>query len=169
MSAVFAPGARNVAADLTGRPRPRRPYTLWLFEEPLAWPRRTVPALARAPRDRWAARLTRGCDNLGYPCRLLLLPRVPARRRAAPRAPQASGGNAPAWLLAQQGGTGTARQDAAGPVPAQVPAWAEARRAAPKGIRWPFRTADARGCLKHLHPYNRSLMKSSACHVSIVG
>ena len=37
-------------------------------------------------------------------------------------------------------------------VHAQVTAWAEARHAAPKGIHWPFRTADARGRLKYLYP-----------------
>ncbi len=37
-------------------------------------------------------------------------------------------------------------------VHAQVTAWAEARNAAPKGIDWPFRTADARVRLKHLYP-----------------
>ena len=52
--------------------------------------------------------------------------------------------------LAQQGRTGAERPDAAGPVPAQVPAWAEARNAAQKGINWQFRTADARMRLKHL-------------------
>ncbi len=34
----------------------------------------------------------------------------------------------------------------------QVTAWAEARHAAPKGINWPFRTADARVRLKHPYP-----------------
>ena len=59
---------------------------------------------------------------------------------------------------AQQGGTGRERPDAAGPVPAQaavhaqVPAWAENRNAAPKGIHWQVRTADARVRLKRLHP-----------------
>ena len=37
-------------------------------------------------------------------------------------------------------------------VPAQVTAWAETRNAAPKGIHWQFRTADARVRLKHLYP-----------------
>ncbi len=33
----------------------------------------------------------------------------------------------------------------------QVTAWVEARNTAPKGIHWPFRTADARVRLKHLY------------------
>ncbi len=73
---------------------------------------------------------------------------VPARRRAVP------GVYAQARPLAPQGRTGTERPDAADPVPAQaaVTAWAENRNAAPKGIHWPFRTADARVRLKHLYP-----------------
>ena len=66
--------------------------------------------------------------------RRLFLPGVSARRRAPPGPARTVDVYAPARPLVPQGRTGTERPDAAGPVPAQVTAWAENRNAAPKGI-----------------------------------
>ena len=111
---------------------------------------RQVKAIADHPRYRQAERLIRVCDNLNthaYASFYRAFPPAEARRLAQrvqrvftprPRAPQ--------------GRTGTERPDAPGPVPAQVPAWTEARNVAQKGIYGQFRTANARMPLKHLYP-----------------
>ena len=72
--------------------------------------------------------------------------------RGARGAPHASVVYAPAWPLAQQGGTDTERPDASGPGSAQNAAWTQTRHAAQTGVDWPFRTADAHVCLKNCTP-----------------
>ena len=151
------------------------PCTIGMFVEPLgpwrtahATARRTavdwahpVKALADHPRDRQAERLIRVCDHLNthaYDSFFRAFPPAEARRlirrvqlaftprhgRGLHRAePELS------VLTRQALSPRRAAQDA---VHAQVTAWAEARHAAPKGIHWPFRTADARVRLKHMHP-----------------
>ncbi len=149
--------------------------TVWMFVEPLgpwrtanATARRTavgwahqVKALADHPRYRQAERLIRVCDNLNthayasffraFPFAEAprLAPRVqlvftPRHGRGLHRAePELS------VLTRQALSPRRATQDA---VHAQVTAWAEDRHAAQKGIRWQFRTADARVRLQKLYP-----------------
>ena len=89
-----------------------------------------------------------GLRPFEHPYLRLFVPGFSTGRGAPPGLARASGVYAPARQLAPQGRTGTEHPDAAGPVPAQVTAWAEARHAAPTGIHWPFHTADARMHLK---------------------
>ena len=154
--------AQRLRADTRPSPpaRPGRPATydyayvrcgtgtIGMFGEPLgpwrtahATARRTavdwahpVKALADHPRCRQAARLLRRVQRVFTPRHGSWL------HRAEPEL---------SVLTRQALSPRRATQDA---VHAQVTAWAEARTAAPKGIHWQFRTADARVRLKHLYP-----------------
>ena len=158
--------ARNASPPTTTHTCGAAPAPSWLCVESLD-PRRTanatarrtgvdwarpVQALANHPRDRQAKRLIRVCDPLNahvYDSFYRVFPPAEARRRAR-RVQRVFPPRHGHW--APQGRTGIARPDAAGPDPAPGTAWAETRHAAPKGIHWWFRTADARVRLKHLYP-----------------
>ena len=143
------------------------PCALWMLVEPLG-PRRTavdgahqVKALADPPRDRQVERLIRVCDHLNthtHDSFYRALPPAEARR-LAPRVQWVFTPRHGRWLYRAEPELSVLPRQALSPrratqdaVPAQVTAWAEARNAAPKGIHWPFRTADARVRLKHLYP-----------------
>ena len=148
--------------------------TLWMFVEPLgqwrtanATARRTgvdwahqVKALADHPRDRQAERLILVCDNLNthtYASFDRTFPLAEARRLAR-RVQLVFTPRHGSWLNRAEPELSVLTRQALSPrrptqaaVHAQVTAWAEARHAAPKGIHWQFRTADARVRLKHLY------------------
>ena len=151
----------------------RGPCTLWMFVEPLgqwrtanAAARRTgvdwahqAQALADPPRDRQAERLIRVCDPLNTHTYASFYRAFPPAERAAWPVQLAFPPRHGRWLHRAKPELSVLTRQALSPrrptqdaVPAQVPAWAEARNAAPKGIHWPFRTADARVRLKRLYP-----------------
>ena len=117
------------------------PCTIGMFVEPLGqwrtavdWAHPVKALVAPPPRDREAERRIRRV-------RLVFTPRHGSwLHRAEPEL---------SVLTRQTLFPRRATQDA---VHAQVTAWVEARHAAPKGIDWQFRTADARVRLKHLYP-----------------
>ena len=120
-----------------------------------------VKALADHPRYRHAEHLIRVCDNLNthaYASFLRAFPPAEARR-LAPRVQLVFPPRPGRWLHRAEPALSVLTRQALSPrratqdaVPAQVTAWAEDRHAAPKGINWQFRTADARVRLQKLHP-----------------
>ena len=141
--------------------------TIGMFVEPLGQWRTAVDwahqvkALVDHPRDREAERRILVCDNLNthaYASFFRAFPTAEAERLVR-RVQLVFTPRHGSWLhraepelsvlTCQALSPRMATQDA---VPAQVTAWAEDRHAAQKGIRWQFRTADARVRLQKLYP-----------------
>ena len=149
--------------------------TVWMFVEPLgqwrtahATARRTavdwahqVKALVDHPRYRKAERLILVCDNLNthaYRSFFRAFPTAEAERLVR-RVLLVFTPRHGSWLNMAEPELSVLTRQALSPrmatqdaVHAQVTAWAEARNAAQKGIRWQFRTADARVRLQKLYP-----------------
>ena len=150
--------------------------TIGIFVEPLgqwrtanATARRTGPWTGRTksrslvdhPRDREAERRILVCDNLNthaYASFFRAFPRAEAERLVR-RVQLVFTPRHGSWLHRAEPELSVLTRQALSPrrstqdaVHAQVTAWAEDRHAAQKGIRWQFRTADARVRLQKLYP-----------------
>ncbi len=121
-----------------------------------------VKAIADHPRYRHAECLYPGLRQSEHPyLRLFFFRAFPTAEaeRLARRVPLVFTPRHSSWLHRAEPELSVLTRQALSPrmptqdaVHAQATAWAEARHAAPKGIHWQFRTADARGRLKHLYP-----------------